>query len=221
MPLRPAHCLLALCIAVPAAAAAAPFASPPLDFSLHLSRHDTTLGDGAGRIDLSVKRAGIAAYANAEPRLHAGLLAGYAALSGGAFDAGTQSEGFYAGPAVRSLLLDRPRIAATLTGAYLFQRVRDETGADQRTLEWQQWQIELDGHWHVAPPIALVLGGRYGAVDAEQRLRGARNETRRLAADAAFGARAGLDFRVGGGRIGFVAEMGEWEGIDIYFQRQF
>src|SRR3569832_878053 len=72
--------LLVLLSLITAAAPADPwtFATPPLDFALHLGRYVTRLCDGRGLVMATVKRIGICAYGNADPTLQAGLLLGYA-----------------------------------------------------------------------------------------------------------------------------------------------
>jgi len=216
---------LAGALLLPAAAAAQGFVdNPPLDFALHLERYDTTLSGGRDRIDLTVKRAGISTYGNDDPTLQPGLLLGYATLDSGdaSFSSSSQPEGFYVGPALRSEFFANRHLTASVTGSYLYQRVRDETGGRQQTLEWQQWRLALATHWRLSTRVALLASGHYGAIDSQQRLEGTVNQSRSLTRGPGAGGRAGLEFQVdGNGRIGVAAERGEFDGLDIYFQRQF
>src|SRR3569623_1351366 len=216
---------LAGALLLPAAAAAQGFVdNPPLDFALHLERYDTTLSGGRDRIDLTVKRAGISAYGNDDRTLQPGLLLGYAMLDSGSasFCSSSQPEGFYVGPALRSEFFANRHLTASVTGSYLYQRVRDETGGRQQTLEWQQWRLALATHWRLKTRVALLAIGHYGAIEILQRLEGTVNQSRSLTRGPGAGGRAGLEFQVdGNGRIGVAAERGEFDGLDIYFQRQF
>lgn len=217
--------LLILLSLIPAAATADPrtYATPPLDFALHLGRYETRLDDGLGRVEATVKRIGISAYGNADPTLQAGLLLGYATLSDDqALTAGREPDGFYAGPALRSEFYAGHVLRAGVTGSYIYQRVREEDAGVSQVVEWQQWQLALDTRWRLGARVGLLLGGHYGGISAEQRLSGTVNQTRSLDHDPVFGGRAGLEFDFDGdGRIGIAAERGELDGLDIYFERQF
>lgn len=199
------------------------FDTPPLDFSLHLTRDEASLRNGAARIPITVTRVGVTAYRNADPSLQPGLLLGYASVDGADWESGAREpEGFYAGPALRSTILAGSRLSATLGGVYLYQRVRDEHAGASNILEWRQWQLALDLLWQASPRIGLLLGAHYEGVEADQRLSGTPNRPRSLSHAPEAGGRLGLEFTLGGdGRIGITSRQGLFDGLNIYFQRQF
>src|SRR3569833_1428373 len=135
-----------------------------------LSRRRPFVAGGRGRIDLTVKRAGISTYGNDDPTLQPGLLLGYATLDSGdaSFSSSSQPEGFYVGPALRSEFFAYRHLTASVTGSYLYQQVRDKTGGRQQTLEWQQWRLALATHWRLSTRVALLTNNQNNTIDSQQ-----------------------------------------------------
>lgn len=204
-------------------AAAAPLPAS-VDFGLHLSRLDTPLHDGQQVINTIVKQLGIASFDMRQQTLRPGLAVGYAYLSDSnqAVTAGMELEGFYIAPALRGVLIDGRRGSVTLTATYLYQRVKDSNATQDVTLEWQQPQLDLDVKYQIARQMNLLLGGRYGRIDADEKVSGAVNQTLTLKSGPTLGYRAGLEFDLGGeGQVGLLLHRAMGDGLEIYFQSQF
>jgi hypothetical protein len=221
--MKSAACLLALSGTLTAHGEDTAAYGAPLDFALHLARLTIPLHTAGQRVTATVKQIGISSFDRGTPILQPGLYLGYAWID---LDRGPAAalapEGFYIGPAVRSEFLRLPRFTVTLTASYLYQRVRDSNAVQAVTLEWYQPQLDLDGLWHVTRTLGVRLGARYGRADADQRLSGTVDQTVKLAREAVFGTRAGLELDLGGsGQIGCLFHQAIGDGVELYFQRQF
>lgn len=215
--------LLLLGISGIAQATAAPL-SESLDFALQFSRLDTSLSDERRSIKSSVKKIGIMSIDTSGQTLRPCLSLGYAYVSDNSqsLTAGMELQGFYIGPALRGVLIDTQRIRAMLTGTYLYQRVKDSNADHSVTLEWQQPQLDLDILWRATRQVEIFLGGQYGRVDADEKIRGTVNQTLTLHSGPTLGYRAGLEFDLGGdGQVGILLHRAIGDGVEIYFQRQF
>lgn len=202
---------------------AAPLADT-LDFALHFSRLKAELSDTQQAIDITAKHVGITSFDRGEGMLQPGLALGYAYIgtSNQPLTAGMELEGFYISPALRSVAIDTPRFTLTLTGAYLYQRVKDSNATQAVTLEWYQPQLDVDALWRITHQVGLIVGGQYGRIDADEKISGAVNQTVTLKKRSTLGSHAGLEFDLGGdGQVGFQLHHAIGDGVEIYFQRQF
>jgi hypothetical protein len=199
-----------------AASAGATPASASVDFALHLSRLDVPLNTG--------QQAGVISFDTGRHPLQPGLAVGYAYVSDNSqtVTAGMELEGFYLAPALRGVLCDGPRLTATLTAAYLYQRVKDSNATDSVTLEWQQPQLDLDVKYRIGRELVVLLGGQYGRIDVDEHITGSADQTFTLEHGAAAGYRAGLEVDLGDdGQVGILVHRALGDGVEIYFQRQF
>ena len=195
-----------------------------LDFGLHLSRLDTSLHSGQQDINTTVKQLGIVSFDIRQQPLRPGLAVGYASVSDSnqAVTAGMELVGFYIAPALRGVLVDGRWLTATLTATYLYQRVKDSNATQDVTQEWQQQQLDLDVKCHITRQMNLLLGGRYGRIDVDERISGGVNQNLTLQAGPTLGYRAGLEFNLEGeGQVGMFLHRAIGDGIEIYFQQQF
>jgi len=212
---------MTLFIAISAGAAPVP---ADLDFALHLSRLDIPLNNGPQAINTTVKQLGVVSFDISQLTLQPGLGVGYAYASDNqqAVTAGLELEGYYIAPALRSVLLDGRRLNATLTAAYLYQRVKDSNADQAVTLEWHQPQLDLELNYRISRAIGLLLGGQYGRIDADEQLSGNINQTISLHSGPTLGYRAGLDMDVGGdGHVGVLVHRAIGDGVEMYFQQLF
>lgn len=195
-----------------------------LDFALHLSRLETSLNDGQQAIDTTVKQLGIVSFDIGQQTLQPGLAVGYAYVSDSnqSATAGMELQGFYIAPALRGVLIDGQRFTATLTGTYLYQRVKDSNTDRAVTLEWQQPQVDLDVKCRITRQIGLLLGGQYGRIDVDEKITGSIDQTLTFNTGPTLGYRAGLEFDLeGNGQVGMLLHRAIGDGVEIYFQRQF
>jgi len=195
-----------------------------LDFSLNVARLETGLHDGQQLINTTVKQMGISSFNSSDPTLQPGILVGYAWIDIAKQSpiAGMSPEGFYVGPALRSTLLSGRRLSLSVTAAYLYQRVRDSTPDQAVTLEWYQPQLDLDAAWHMTRRVKLLLGGRYGRVDADEKLSGNINQSINLKKSSKLGSRAGLELDLGSdGQAAIISHHAIGDGVELYFRRQF
>jgi hypothetical protein len=216
-------CLIFLGLCIAASAGAAPLPAS-LDFALHLSRLDTALNAGQQDITATVKQLGVVSFDIGNRPLQPGLAVGYAYVSdsGQAVTAGMELEGFYVAPAVRGVLINGQRLTATLTGTYLYQRVKDSNADQSVTLEWQQPQLDLDINYRVGRQIGLLLGGQYGRADVDEKITGGVDQSLTLETGSTLGYRAGLEIDLGDdGQVGMLLHRAIGDGVEIYFQRQF
>lgn len=216
--------LAASLIALSSANAAAELATRPLDFALHLSRLETELHSSAQILTATVKQAGIAAFDAGDPSLQPGLFLGYSwiDLAHRAPTTGLQAEGVYLGPALRNELVNSGHLRLHLTAAYVYQRVRDSGAGQTATLEWYQPQLDLDGAWRISRHLTLLIGGRYGRVDGDEKLSGNVTQTLNLDRGATLGSRAGLELDLSGdGRAGILVHQALGDGVEFYFQRRY
>jgi hypothetical protein len=221
--MKSAVCLFALLGTTTAYGNDAAAYETPLDFALHLARLTVPLQTAGQRVTATVRQIGISSFNRGTPTLQPGLYLGYAWIDLDRTPAAALApEGFYIGPAVRSEFLRLPRFTVTLTASYLYQRVRDSNAAQAVTLEWYQPQLDLDGLWHLTRTLGVRLGARYGRADADERLSGTVDQTVKLAREAVFGTRAGLELDLGDdGQIGCLFHQAVGDGVELYFQRQF
>ncbi len=212
--------LMVMCISP---AGADPY-SGSLDFALHLSRLKVDLNDGQRTAATTVKHAGIASFNLSNAALQPGLSLGYAYIdtTDQPLTAGMELKGFYIGPALRGALIDGRTFTLSVTGSYLYQRVRDSNTTQAVTLEWYQPQLDLDAVWHISASVGLAIGGQFGRVDVDERIEGTVNQTLKLKRNSTFGGVAGVEFDLGGdGRVGVLLHQAVGDGAEIYFQRQF
>ena len=210
-----------LFIAATAAAATLPAS---LDFAFQISRLDTSLNDGQQAVSSTVKQIGITSFDMNQPTLQPGLEVGYAYISSinQPLTAGMELQGFYIAPALRGVLIDGQRLSATLTGTYLYQRVKDNNAHQAVTLEWQQPQVDLDVKCRISRKITLLLGGHYGRIDVDEKISGDISQSLTLKTGPTPGYSAGLEFDLGGdGQVGILLRRAMGDGAEMYFQRQF
>ena len=120
------------------------------------------------------------------------------------------------------MLIDDQKLAVTLTGTYLYQRVKDSNTNQTVTLEWQQPQMDLDVKLRISGQIALMLGGQYGRIDVDETITGSIDRTLTLKNGPKPGYQVGLEFDLGGdGQVGMLVHRVIDDGVEIYFQRQY
>ena len=218
--------LVAALYAAPASADSEMRLTPerPLDFSLRISQHSLDLDYGGPVVDTTVDRIGVAWRERFGPALQLGLLGGYSFLTQGnnAVTAGRELSGYHAG---FSLDLDLPaseRLGVFLGATWLYQKVDDDDGAQRIVISWSEPSVRFGVSGLLAGRLRAYGGVRYGAIDGQQRLSGALNETRDIEQTDRTGAFAGLALLLeDDGYVGVTAESGIDRTAAVYFGRRF
>lgn len=201
-----------------------PYTDRPLDFSVRFSQHDLDLDYGSARIDTSVDRIGIGWRERYGDRLQLGLIAGWTDLTqtNNPVSAGRELEGYHAGVSLDFDLLRFERVTVFVQGAFLYQRVDDDTSTQRIVIAWREPSAQLGAAANLGGGLSVYGGVRYGRIDGEQRSSGTLNETREIEESERGGAVAGLELRVeGDGYIGFSAASGTDQTFALYFGRRF
>ena len=200
--------------------------SPPdsLSFALQLSRLNISLHEGQHSINTPAKHLGIVSFDTSGQTLQPGLAVGYAYISDSSqsYTAGMELQGYYLAPALRGVLIDGQRLSATLSGTYLYQRVKDNNSQQAVSLEWHQPQLDLEVTCRISRQISLLLGGQYGRIDVDEKITNGVDQTITLKSEAILGYRAGLEFDLGGdAQVGMRLHRAIGDGVELYFQRQY
>jgi len=89
-------------------------------------------------------------------------------------------------------------------------------------MDWYQPQLDLDAMWHISARVGLIIGGQFGRVDVDEKIKRDVNQTLKLKRNATLGGLAGVAFDLGGdGQVGVLLRQAVGDGAEIYFQRQF
>lgn len=196
----------------------------PLDFSLHFSHHELTLDYGTARVATQVDRIGVDWRERYGRNLQLGLVGGYSFLTqtDNPQTAGRELRGYHAGAVLDLDLLARERYGASLEARWLYQKVDTNDGAQSVDISWREPSVRLRAGVAVTDGVRAYAGIRYGAIDGQQRLSGAINETRTIQETKRTGGFAGLELSLeGNGYVGVAAASGPDRYVGIYFGREF
>ena len=221
--------LALLCCAPAMAWGAEPLTSASTDLSLDFSvrvgkaRHNFDYAGGT-KADTRLEWLGVAWYEQVAPRVQLGLAGGKLLLTqtGNTATVGMEPDGYYAGIDVRVALLETSVVQLFVHASYAYQRVKQENAGETVTLTWYEPRVQIGAAVAAAPRLRLFGGGRWNALDGQQRITGPTPQTVDFDADREVGGFAGLEFAVErDGFVGLEGRSGAGRGGEIYFKKLF
>jgi hypothetical protein len=222
--------ILAVLCCLPALAwSAEPLTSPgaelSLDFSVRIgkARYDFDYADGTAA-ESRLEWLGVSWYEQVAPRVQLGLSGGKLLLTqtGNAATAGMEPDGYYAGIDLRVVLLQTSALQLFAHASYAYQRVKHKSAGDSVTLTWYDPRLQIGAAVSATPRLRLFGGGRWNALDGQQRITGAAAQTLDFEADRAVGGFAGPELALEReGFVGIEARSGAGNGGEIYFKKLF
>lgn len=201
-----------------------PYADRPLDVNVRFSQHTLDLDYGDTVVDTSVDRVGLAWRERYGRRLQLGVYADYALLTQGnnPETAGRELTGYHVGLSLDLELLRAGPAALFLAATLGYQRVDDEQEERDIVITWTEPSVRVGASGALGAGLRAYGGVRYGELDGEQRLSGARNETRAIDEAERSGAFAGVELKLDReGYVGAFVESGVDRTARIYFGRRF
>lgn len=196
-----------------------------IDFALDLARHKTTFEySNTTSVDTTIQLIGVTWYERFAPKVELGLNGGRVFLSqtGNAATAGIEPDGYYAGVALRAVMLDTAPAQLALHTAYTYHRVEHDSMSQSVTLSWYQSCVQFGAIIAPVNRLRIQAGALWTAIDGQERVTGVTPRTTDFRRDDRNGGYFGLDFAVErDGYVGIEARSGAERGGEIYFKKRF
>lgn len=198
--------------------------APITDFTLRLSREETTLDYGSQSYRTTIRKIGVDWAEGLMPRLYGTLHAGYLEIDQSANPAlaGLSPNGYYAGIGLRAMLLQSQVFTTTLGAHYLYHQVSTSATSQDVELSWDDSGADVAMTLRASPRLSLTGGVGYGQGSGEERQSGTVNLTRHFDQDRHVNYFAVLGLHVDrGGAIRLAYQRGRYEGAWLSFSRTF
>ena len=195
----------------------------PLDFSLYLSRTKADIDYPTARIPTRIDRIGIH-WRERYPPLLLGLIGGYSYVTQtqNVPTAGLELSGYHVGVTFEIEMLKVESLRVSVGGAYLYERVKEDSGTNRVELAWHLPTAQLLAQWHATRRWELYGGAHHGYLAGEERLRGAINITEDIERRAATGGIAGIRLHLDDtGYVTLEGNSGATRSVALYFGRRY